>query len=147
MKDAKFYECECSAHLLEHQYDEEDSHHYISFWTHGVQGERISFWRRLKAAWNLIIGRDVDSFWGVILSRDNAQALAQSILKDNNAELLEKQRKDDKAWVDQREAMFNAWKEKEERKKNSTEESLKCMEDYHDPEERTNWIPKLDQDK
>ena len=73
------YKCECHGHLLEHEYDEEYKQHYISFWTHGTEGEKPSFWRRVQEAWRLIRGKKLRGFWGVILSEEEAQRLSSDI--------------------------------------------------------------------
>ena len=82
------YECECHGHLLEHEYDSEFKQHYITFWTHGTQGETPSFIRRLKEAWRVIRGKELQGFWGVVLNDEEAQKLSSDI---ENAE-YEKER-------------------------------------------------------
>jgi hypothetical protein len=87
MDKSTIVKCDCYSHLLEHSYDAEDKTHYVSFWTHGVHGEKLTWKRRLKAAWNLIRGKNSDNFWGVILTPENAQKIADSINEANEKSL------------------------------------------------------------
>lgn len=79
--------CECYGHLLEHSYDSEDESHYISFWTHGISGEKLSWKRKLLAIWKILRGKENQNFWGVILTKKSAQQISDSINEANGKDL------------------------------------------------------------
>jgi hypothetical protein len=77
--DPTIVKCECLGHQLEHQFDKDDNFHYISFWTHGAEGEYPSLRSRISEAWKVLLGKKLRGFWGVVLSDENAQKIARSI--------------------------------------------------------------------
>lgn len=87
MNKSTIVKCDCYGHLLEHTYDEDEQSHYVSFWTHGVHGEKLSWKRRIRVIWKLLRGKNVNNFWGVILNPENAQKIADSITSSNEKSL------------------------------------------------------------
>jgi hypothetical protein len=74
------YKCECRGHYLEHEYEEETKVHYLTFWTHGTEGEKPSLLRRAQEAWRVLTGKRLRGFWGVILNKEEAFKLSDDIL-------------------------------------------------------------------
>jgi len=80
---SNFYKCSCYGHILEHEFHEDDKTHDLTYWTHGVYGEKVSFRRRAAEAWRVLLGKKLKGFWGVILTDEEAKKLATDILKNS----------------------------------------------------------------
>ena len=83
--EGKIYNCECHEHKLE--YEVMDDMHFLTFWTHGTEGDKPSFVTRLAEAWRVLTGKKLQGFWGVILDKDEIQKLADDINESKNADI------------------------------------------------------------
>ena len=74
----RILKCQCGAHMIEDDYDEECGEHILVFWKLGGDNED-SLWSRVKTAYKMLFfGKSYQT--EIVLSSDDAEKLGELLI-------------------------------------------------------------------